>query len=922
MIESDGKKGSRGAPIDPMGATESRTRQGPVAPLSWLATEKVTPPDRVAGYLHREELLDRILPVRRRTTLLTAPGGFGKTVLLAESCRGLRNSGVVAAWLTLDANDAPQALDAYLAFAFQAAGLDVVDLPDLPGIDGVPLGLLPRRTSVLLRAVENCGGPCVLALDELEQLQDPASFALLDGIVKWGPANLHMAIACREIPNAFDIASSVLAGRTHRFSVDDLRFSTPDVARFFGSELTDHEVASLARESRGWPIALRMLRNEGEGGELVAAGDVADVADNWVESRLWRSLLDADREMLLDVGLFERIDAALLNEVLEVNDAKRRVEAIPALAGLLESVGGAESGVLRLHPLIREHCARQRFRESPRRFRRIHRGIAKALARRGETVSAVRHAAETGDSALVGEILEGRGGVRLWQREGLVRLQAVDRFVTEEVVKRFPRTALAHCIVLLLTGQLDPARKQYAAVVAARRATLGDAEDEDMDYVLDDTNVRAMLCLYGCERLSSDAVRAVVADQARLAALGEVDPIMRGAFEQGVCVYHNLKAEFDAALDRAERAERCLPGVPYGAISLDLYRGQVAMARGEVEGAGAAYGRALATARAHFLRDQVSAARGEAFMAELNLERNRIAPVESALRIADACRDAGTTLASYAAIAGVVLDGTLARDGIDQALSAVAAMQDYARTLNLPAVVRYLAGECVSLLVIGGHIDDAEEAWRADGLPEGQGGCLDLEGQSWRELESVACARLRLLTARRQFEMGRTFLADLVAQASSRSLRRTWMRALALGVSLERQADRPEEAEVYLKAYLDLFMETDYARPVVRERESLRPALEELLDSNPRPDAAESAERLLGSLDDFERWKQASRAFITPREMDVLKRLEAQTDREIAAALNITRAGVRFHVGNIFRKLNVGTRLDAVGRARDIGHLP
>ena len=122
--------------------------------------------------------------------------------------------------------------------------------------------------------------------------------------------------------------------------------------------------------------------------------------------------------------------------------------------------------------------------------------------------------------------------------------------------ERFPRTALAHCIVLLLTGQLDQARKQYAALAARRRAALGNAAGEDMDYLFDETNVRGMLCLCGCERLASEELRAVVADEARLAAMDEVNPLTRGAFEQGLCIYHNLKAEFDVALDRAERAER------------------------------------------------------------------------------------------------------------------------------------------------------------------------------------------------------------------------------------------------------------------------------------------------------------------------------------------------------------------------------
>lgn len=150
------------------------------------------------------------------------------------------------------------------------------------------------------------------------------------------------------------------------------------------------------------------------------------------------------------------------------------------------------------------------------------------------SVPGVRHAAGAGDPDLVGEILEAQGGVRLWQREGLVRLQAVDRFVTNEVMERFPRTALARCIVLLLTGQLDEARKQYADLAARRHGALEDAAEEDMDYLLDETNVRVMLNLYGCERLSSEEFRAAVADQARLATMDEVNPLTRGAAEHGL----------------------------------------------------------------------------------------------------------------------------------------------------------------------------------------------------------------------------------------------------------------------------------------------------------------------------------------------------------------------------------------------------
>ena len=54
----------------------------------------------------------------------------------------------------------------------------------------------------------------------------------------------------------------------------------------------------------------------------------------------------------------------------------------------------------RLHPLVRQHCARRRFRETPPRYRSIHRRLVGALVQRGETVAGMRHAVEAGEPGL------------------------------------------------------------------------------------------------------------------------------------------------------------------------------------------------------------------------------------------------------------------------------------------------------------------------------------------------------------------------------------------------------------------------------------------------------------------------------------------------------------------------------------------
>ncbi len=111
---------------------------------------------------------------------------------------------------------------------------------------------------------------------------------------------------------------------------------------------------------------------------------------------------------------------------------------------------------MRLHPLIKDRCEKQRFEEDPERFRAIHRGICVALARRGQVVAALRHAVEANDADLLGPIAEGQGGVRLWMEQGLEALRTVDNLLSEPIRASYPRLALVRCIVLTALAARGP----------------------------------------------------------------------------------------------------------------------------------------------------------------------------------------------------------------------------------------------------------------------------------------------------------------------------------------------------------------------------------------------------------------------------------------------------------------------------------
>ena len=865
---------------------------------------RVTVPGRVTGYLDRPELVGRCMPTNKRLTVLKAPGGFGKTTLLSECCRVLAARGIPVAWLSLEKDDAA-ALELGLVVAFQHAGLDV---PEPFRGDGV--GAYTRMAGLLLAL--DAVGECVLALDELERVTNPQSVALLNDLVRAAGRNVHLALACRKLPIGLDIAEPVLAGEAEIVTVEDLRFSRDEIARYFDSNLSRRELTTVAAESAGWPIALRVRRTAAARPVDARERVVRDVVDNWVESRLWYDIADDDRELLLDAGLFDWMDADLLDEVLEGFDLLRRLDDISGVRGLLELVRGGAWKIWRLHPLIREHCTERRRRETPARYRWIHRRLARALAGRGETVPAMRHAVQAGNAALVGSIFSDAGGVRLLLRAGADELLAADRLLSDEALALHPRLVLARVVALATRGRMPEARRVFESASAG---LVGGGGDPDLEA--DRSLVWGVLVHSGCVSLASDDTRSLIAAAARIADTSGMEPIVAGAMEYGLCLVHGLKAEFAAAEDRSALA-RCRLGdrSPVLMAALDFQDGQAAMAQGHVRNAEDWYRRGLGRAKRLALHIPRLASFGQCLIWELDLERNRIRDDAASGKVPHVLRHESLQFAAYAAATAVAAELVLRTHGVDAALVIVDEVSEGASRAELAAVRRYLVGLRIALLAEAGRVGEAERQWRTAGLPASDDGCVDLEGQSWREMEVLSCARVRLRTARGEFDDGRRLVRRLDALASDRRLRRTRMRALVLAMAIEVAAGRTAASVGPVEAFLGLYGETDYARPLVREGEAATVALGAYLDGAacaPHRGAAEALHAAAGSR------SAALVPSLSARELQVLARLDSQSDRQIGVAVGLTIDGVRYHVRRLFEKLDARDRYDAGHRARALG---
>lgn len=887
----------------------------------WLFSAKVAVPLRVEAYFSRPRLFEQSELARSRIVVIQAPGGFGKTTMLGELYRHEHERGALTAWLTLDEDDTEEGIGTYLAYAFECAGLRISN----------PSDALDRGLALVAAAIEAHDGPCLLVLDDAERITGGA-VSTVNSLLRHLPGNLRIALGMRENPG-LDLAGVAPDRRDVILTADQLRFTREEIIDFFGGQLSRRELAEVTARTEGWPVALRIYRNVREN-EAVAPGagastaaDLAgdeEITANWLGARLLRNATSEERSFLMDIALFDLIDIALVDQVLGWNISGPMIARLAALKGLIRPISGA-GDTLCLHPMLKDYFAARLQREDPERYRWLHRSIAVATEERGHLLPSIRHASTARDSRLVGDILDRAGGLRLYLQEGSIRLAAAGRFLTPEVLEGRPRLALLRCRLLTNQGKLVEAHHLYARLRAQTRGFTRDPRvDSARALRVDSTIMAATLVGYGCMPVTDELIHDVKESLELLRGQGKdaQDPATLAVHHLILFIAYYQRARFDIAREFAAeaRTQYALCGSHLGDLVVSSYDGLLEMAQGRGEKAQGHYERAKRVAAEHFADDSRRSLILDILWTELDFEHNRRGELAGRIRLIERLlRDVGVLSDIRAVAQEVVAEWKFDTLDAAEALQAVEESCAYAMSEGLVGAVRHLSALRVVYLIEDERVDQATREWRRAGLPDDLPDLLDLETQSWREMEAISCARIRLLTARGEFEAARELARGLCESARRRGLARTRMRSLALWMVLEHRAKRDNEASARLLEYLSAYGDTEYIRPLLRERETAAVLLRSLLESDLPAGIRETANAALAQLGPRVADTSGARRY-TDREIEVLQCLaRAERNKEIARRLGITEHGVRYHLKNLYRKLGATGRVEAVRRARSAG---
>jgi LuxR family maltose regulon positive regulatory protein len=461
---------------------------------------------RRAGLLTRIEAAPADAPV-----LLVAPGGYGKTTLLAQWAA----SAAAVAWLTLGADDNdPTHLALRIALALQAA------LPLDAKAVGLSRRLRARRTldpadlPHAFAALRRTGRSPLLVLDDVHEIRDPASLALIRAVIEESAATMRVAVASRARP---DLAlPAPVAARCLEFGSADLALSEEETRRLFvaGRQAVTRDLVRAVRErTEGWPagvyLAALVVRQEPRGGAWAArpgvlAGDDVYVADYFRDEVLAREPSDNVR-FLLRTSVLERMSAPVCDAVLRTTGSRARLlEAERRNLFIVRE--DPEGQWYRYHRLFREMLlAELRLRE-PGEEMRLHRRAAAWFESSDLPDQAIAHALAGADTMRAARLvdLRARPAFAAGNRD---TVQGWLRQLEQRTLAAYPPLAVTAGWIWALSVQ--PTQAQSCLRVARAARFSGPLPDGSSSLGAAVALLGAFLAPSGVERMVGDARRAV-----------------------------------------------------------------------------------------------------------------------------------------------------------------------------------------------------------------------------------------------------------------------------------------------------------------------------------------------------------------------------------------------------------------------------
>ncbi len=910
-----------------------------------LLKTKLYVPSPRPNLVARPRLIERLndgLRLGRKLTLVSAPAGYGKTTLLSAWWAATRDQGRELAWISLDERDNdPARFWSYVIGAWQTLQPDLGQEPlsQLQGPQPPPIeGLLTRLLNEMAEAFPPASRDpqLILLLDDYHVIESTAIDEALTFLAEHLPPQLHLVIATRADP-ALPLPRLRAQGQLTEIRAADLRFNAAETAAFLNRtmalDLSAADVATLEARTEGWIAGLQLvalsMRGSDDASHFIAelTGSDRFILD-YLAAEVLRQQPATRQAFLLQTSILDRLCGSLCDAVLGADGPDSSQRTLKALEtdNLFIVPLDNERRWYRYHRLFADFLRSRLHQLYPDRVTELHRRAAAWYERHELVVEAIEHALHGRDLDRSTRLIEGTTHALLMRGEVTTLLHWLEQ-LPEELIRSRPQLSVSMADALTIAGRLNEV-EVYLDLAEEHLAEEDPSADAMMGQIY---ALRAYIAFF-----EGEVRHATQLARRAYALLSEEDAFLRsmGSWFVGLT---QLFGQDPSTADRALTESIDLgttAGSPLTTLLSIFVRGHLEILRGHLRQAEALFreGQQLGepeNASPDVILSSASPALSLVYQGLGNIHREW-----NNLETAERYLTRGIELAQRWGNGEVLIDTYVILARVKHAqgelLSAEKAMRQAERIVQSgrvsPLTGRHVQAFRSRLQVAQGNLEAVvawatSKAWYAI-LPDDAQAAFFLR---WIE-ESP---RIQWLLAQGQFDVALDQLVHLIEQAQVGEwdgilIEFLALQALALDGKGEidqallplNQALALGEPEGYVRTFVDLGagmadllrratargVGGDYARQLLDAIEAEQPHVP-AAPSPPTP-----TEALIEPL--------------TDREHEVLRLIAAGlTNQQIADELFIAHSTVKTHINNMYGKLSVSRRTQAVARAREIGLL-
>ncbi|MGJ7515077.1 LuxR C-terminal-related transcriptional regulator [Pseudomonas baetica] len=885
-----------------------------------LASTKFSPPRIGTRPVSRSALLAQLQRMHHCTlTLVTGAAGYGKTTLLTQWRQDRLKAGAEVAWVSLTADD-----KGYIAFctAFlegvRRLGIEV-DI-DLLREDNT-LNAIEASVAIIVDAAAILSKELYLIVDDYHHVEVPHAHKLMQKLLDQSPANLHLVLASRVNP-PLSLSRLRVMHQVLEIESVELPFDLAETRTFIeenlGRDKINADELSLIHDlTSGWPSCLQliviMLKNRP--GTRSVLNDL-----------IWRS---SDLQSYLSEEVVAHLPVALV-EVAEALSIFRRFNASMAIA----VTGNADAGELiqrmedenlliqrvdsddritwyRFQPLFGEFLG-TRLERRGRDVCALHRLGAHWFAENNCLTEAVRHASLGEDIDFAIRVIE-RTAPATWTLNYLAPTLRLLERLPEDVLFRHQRLLFLACLTVSLTSR--PGRA---------KSWLGRLQASDLSK---HPELASGLPL----------IHATIAlqDDDSEHAMRVLEPVRDAPMENPFLRYVLLAALVVAytAAGRYADARRLFDIHPIPlqdrsndmALVAESARVTTYMMAGEIAEAEPMVCELLERSTRDGGPRSICANLCASLLADAFYELDRI-------------DDARELIANrfgllHSSIPDVIVRTNISRSrldllqkGPDAALAFLRQQIAHLRCLGQIRPVAHLLGEQIRVSLIKGQRSHAVELLQSlEELARAHGS--DLGGRA--ELPAIAALARARVISREDSQAALQALNEARHFADRFHRGRFGVLIDLLSAGVLEDLNRPEESLAQLRRALENGRRLGLVRTLLDEGKLTEKLLSRLAQSALEDPLRQYVDELIGKLTGpcaptFAALRKRRSAApgqapqLTPRECDILRLVaQAMSSKRIALTLDITLDTVKWNLRNIFAKLGVSSRYDAMVWARN-----